>query len=291
MKAERHEREKELFEKKQPIPQPTREELRLEEAEEAPYLVFVVRDASGAGIRKLYMKASEGISRTSWDLRYSSTNPVTAVTAQEDKVTSSSSGLLAMPGAYTVELYMVARGEVSKLAEPVAFKAVLLNQATLPVKNQKALVAFQKEVSELSRVMTGTRQMAREQQVKLATIKEVIKQTPGTGTNMLLDVLELEDRLGNILYKLEGPSAAASSEELPPMEMPLNNRLRVMVRTHWSSTSELTKTETDQLAILREEFPPVLEELQNVVGEIKVVEQKLDELKAPWSPGRVPELD
>jgi hypothetical protein len=27
------------------------------------------------------------------------------------------------------------------------------------------------------------------------------------------------------------------------------------------------------------------------VGEIKVVEQKLDELKAPWSPGRVPELD
>ena len=95
----------------------------------------------------------------------------------------------------------------------------------------------------------------------------------------------------NILYKLEGPRAVASSEELPPMDMPLDNRLRVMVRTHWSSTSELTKTETDQLAILREEFPPVLEELQNVVGEIKVVEQKLDELKAPWSPGRVPELD
>ena len=37
------------------------------------------------------------------------------------------------------------------------------------------------------------------------------------------------------------------------MEMPLNNRLNVMVRTHWSSTSELTKTETDQLDILKED--------------------------------------
>jgi len=291
LKAERQEKEKELFEEKKPIPQPTREELRLEEAEEDPYLVFVIRDDSGEGIRKLYTKASEGISRISWDLRYSSTNPVTAVNSGSDKVTSSSSGLLAMPGTYSVELYMVAGGDVSKLVEPVTFKAALLNQATLPAKNEKALVAFQKEVSELSRVMTGTRQMAREQQEKLATIREVIKQTPGTGTDMFLEVLELQDRINNILYKLEGPRAAASDEELPPMAMPLDNRLRVMIRTHWSSTSELTKTETDQLEILKEEFPPVLEEVQNVVGEIKVVEQKLDQLKAPWSPGRIPELN
>ena len=43
--------------------------------------------------------------------------------------------------------------------------------------------------------------------------------------------------------------------------------------------------------ILREEFPPLLEELQNVVAEIKVVEQKLDQLKAPWSQGRMPSLN
>ena len=291
LKAERHEKEKALFEEKKPIPQPTREELRLEEAEEDPYLVFVIRDASGAGIRKLYTKASEGISRISWDLRYSSTNPVTGRTSGNNRFGSASGGVLAMPGTYSVELYMVAGGEVSNLVEPVKFKATLLNQATLPVKNEKALAAFQKEVSELSRVMTGTRQMALEQQGKLATIREVIKQTPGTGTDLFLEVLELQDRLSNILYKLEGPQAQASWEELPPMDMPLDNRLRVMVRTHWSSTSELTKTETDQLEILREEFPPLLEELQNVVAEIKVVEQKLDQLKAPWSPGRMPSLN
>jgi hypothetical protein len=142
----------------------------------------------------------------------------------------------------------------------------------------------------LSRVMAGTRQMAREQQVKLETIRKAIKQTPGTGSNMLIDVLELDDRLNNILYKLEGPSAKASWEELSPMEMPLNRRLNVMVRTHWSSTAGLTLTETDQLEILKEEFPPLLADLEEVVEEIRELDQQLEELKAPWTPGRVPKL-
>jgi photosystem II stability/assembly factor-like uncharacterized protein len=291
LKAERQEREKELFKEKQPIPQPTRGQLRQEEAEEAPYMVFAIRDASGAGIRKLYTKASEGVNRINWDLRYSSTRPISAVTKTSDKVESSSSGTLAMPGEYSVQLYMVAGGEVSLLVKPVTFKTTLLNQSSLPKEDSKALAEYQAEVSELSRVMTGTRQMAREQQVKLTTIRQVIKETPGTGSNMLIDVLELDDRLSNIIYKLEGPSAKASWEELSPMEMPLNRRLNVMVRTHWSSTSELTKTETDQLEILKEEFPPLLEELKVIVDEIGELDRRLEELKAPWTPGRVPEIN
>jgi photosystem II stability/assembly factor-like uncharacterized protein len=290
LNAERKEKEKELFENKQPIPQPTRDQLRLEESEEAPYLVFAIRDASGAGIRKLYTKASEGLSRIHWDLRLSSTRPISAVSEASEKVESSSSGTLAMPGEYSVELYMVAGGEVSLLAEAVPFKAELLNQATLPAKNPKAVAEFQAEVSELSRVMSGTRQMAREQEVKLNTFRKVMKETPGTGSSMLIDVLALQDELGQIIYKLEGPSARASWEELAPMEMPLNRRLNIMVRTHWSSTSELTKTETDQLEILREEFPPLLEELKRIVAKIAEIEEKLEELKAPWTPGRIPEL-
>jgi hypothetical protein len=291
LKAERQEEEKELFKDKKPIPQPTRDELRLEEAEEAPYLVFAIRDASGAGIRKLYIKASKGLNRINWDLRYSSTNPVRAVNEEGDQVESSSASTLAMPGEYTVELYMVARGEVAQLVDAVSFRAKLLNQATLPAKNYQEVVDFQAEVSEFSRVMSGTRQMAREQQVKLNTIRNVMKQTPGTGASMLADVLALQDQVDDILYRLDGPSATASWEELPPMEMPLNRRLNVMVRTHWSSTAGLTKTETDQLEILREEFPPVLEKLKEVVSGISEIESRLDELKAPWSPGRVPNLD
>ena len=75
------------------------------------------------------------------------------------------------------------------------------------------------------------------------------------------------------------------------MNMPLSRRLNLMIRTHWSSTSELTKTETDQLEILREDFPPVLAQLEKVVEEIAELDQQLEQLKAPWTPGRVPSLD
>ncbi len=294
LREERREKEKELFGEQQPIPQPTRERLREEAAEEAPYLVFAIRDESGNGVRKLYKKASKGINRISWDLRYSSPYPVSAPTGGEasgDRVESSDPGLLIMPGTYSVELHLVARGEVTRLVDPVEFRTTLLSHATLPVEDQQGLIEFQREASELTRVMTGTRQLAREQQSKLAAIHNAIKQTPGTGEEIFRQVQELEDGLEEVLFTLEGPDARASWEELPPMEMPLNRRLSVLIRTHWSSTSELTRTETDQLQILREEFPPVLAQLEQIVDEISLLEDRLEQLKAPWTPGRLPELE
>jgi hypothetical protein len=108
---------------------------------------------------------------------------------------------------------------------------------------------------------------------------------------MLDQVMGLERNLDDLLFALEGPDARASWEELPPMQVPLNRRLSVMIRTHWSSTAELTTTETEQLRILKEEFPPVLAQLEEVIAVIAQVEDRLDELKAPWTPGRMPEFD
>ena len=290
LKAERKEKEKALFKEKLPIPQPDREQLRAEEAEEAPYLVFAIRDASGAGVRKLYTKSCEGVNRIAWDLRYSSNNPVSKGSSEGEEISSSVSGLLAMPGAYSVEIYQVTRDGVTQLTEPEPFNAVLLNQFSLPVRDREALIAYQSEVSELSRVMTGTQSLAMEQQAKLATIRKAIKQTPGSGLEIYEKVVKLDKALEDILFALEGPGAKASWEELAPMDMPLNRRLNIMVRTHWSSTAELTKTETDQLEILKEEFPPLLEALEQIVDELGLLDQRLEELKAPWTPGRIPEL-
>ncbi len=291
MKEERQEREKELFKEKQPIPQPTREELRAEEAEADPLLIFTIYDDDGNAIRKLTKKASKGINRITWDLRYPSTRPVSSGSAGGRGVSSGGSGLLAMPGTYSVGMDMVEGGDVIAMVEPVSFKATLLQHATLPVKDHKALVEFQNEVSEFSRVITGTLRMVREQNTKLASIKKALIQTPAAGTDLGTRVLDLEGRLRDIQFVLDGPSAKASWEELPPMEMPMSRRLNVMVRTHWSSTSELTKTETDQLEILQEEFPPLLDQLKQIVQEVSELDAQLEELKAPWTPGRVPELN
>lgn len=196
-----------------------------------------------------------------------------------------------MPGTYTVGMDIVEDGDVIALTEPVAFDAKLLLHATLPAKDFAALVAFQKEVSEFSRVMGGVQRLVQEQSGKLGAIKKALLQTPGADVQLGTRVNELEAQLRDIEYTLNGPQAQASREELSPMQMPLNQRLSTMTYTHWSSTAELTKTESDQLEILKEEFPPVLSQLEQVVDEVRELDQELEALKAPWTPGRVPELN
>ncbi len=291
LKEIRKESEKKLFEEKKPIPQPTREALRKEKAEAAPQLVFTIYDASGNAIRKLTKKASKGVSRMTWDLRYPSTRPVSAGSPERGRRGSSGSGLLSMPGSYSVGLHMVAGGEVTKLADPVAFEAQLLQHTTLPAADYQAVVEFQNEVSELSRVMAGSQRLVQEQMTKLSAVKKALIQTPGAGMELTDQANKLEAALKDINYILDGPEAKASWEELPPMDMPLNSRLRAMIYTHYASTSEVTKTEKDQLAILKEEFPPVLAKIGSVVDEINDLDSKLEELKAPWTPGRIPELN
>ena len=291
LRDERREKEKELFENKQPIPQPTREELRREEEEKEPELIFTVYNDTGDEVRKLVKRASKGIDRISWDLRYPSSEPITDRTVDRSSGSSTgSSGLLVMPGTYRVGLELSFRGDIRQLVEPEPFRAELLGHATLPATDREALVEFQREVSEFSRVMTGAEQLAGELTEKLAAIRLSLMQTPA-GEELLPEVDALEDRLDDFLYRLEGPESRASWEELPPMEMPLNRRLRVMIRTHWSSTSELTQTEKEQLAILREEFPPMLEELESIHGEIRQLDRTLEDMNAPWTPGRIPRLE
>ncbi len=255
-------------------------------------LIFTIYDEDGNAIRKLSKEASKGLNRISWDLRYPSTRPISASAGGSGRGRSSGgSGLLVMPGSYSVGIDMLEKGDVIAMVEPAAFDAKLLQHASLPVKNYKELVAFQKEVSELSRVMTGAQRLAQEQQGKLAAIKKALVQTPKAGTELGRKVFDLEDLLSDIQFAMDGPGAKASWEELSPMNMPLSRRLNLMIRTHWSSTSEMTQTETDQLEILKEDFPPVLAQLEKVVEEIAELDQQLEQLKAPWTPGRVPIMD
>ena len=62
-----------------------------------------------------------------------------------------------------------------------------------------------------------------------------------------------------------------------------------MVWVHWRSTSGITQSQRDQFAILSEEFPPILEELRTIYEtSLPAIEQELEEIGAPYTPGRIP---
>ncbi|MCK4748585.1 MAG: hypothetical protein KAT15_16145, partial [Bacteroidales bacterium] len=297
LKEERQEKEKELFKNKKPIPQPGVEELREENKEIAPYLVFSIRDASGREIQKLTANAAKGIKRITWNLRYPSLRPVSTSTAKFTPVAKKSSGrrrgmtgMMAMPGNFSVSLSMVTRDGVKKLTEDVPFKAEALNLATLPAENRVELVAFQEKVTELASTMNAAENFAADLQKKVVLIKQTLHNTAGTSQNLMNKAFEIEQKLENIIFIFEGAEARASSEEIPPSAMPFNRRLMSIVYASMSTSSGTTQTQLDNYEILKEEFPPVLDDLKSIQQMITELNDELDAIGAPWTPGRVPSL-
>jgi photosystem II stability/assembly factor-like uncharacterized protein len=290
MKQARKKKEKELFEAKEPIPQPTRETLRAEEAEVAPYLVFNIYDATGVPVRRITKSASKGTQRLTWNLRYHYPSPVDLGAGDFDATSDGRSGTMVMPGTYKVSMEMVAGGEITRLADPVTFTAEPLNLNTLATEDRDELVSFQQNVTKLSRVFMGMDRKLNEDLGKIASLKQVALGTPEADLSLQVRITKVERELEDLRYKLHGPSAKASWEELPPMEMPLNRRLNVAIYKHWSNTAGLSQAAVDQFNILKEEFPPLVDRLHAAEAEIAAIEAELESVGAGWTPGRKIEL-
>jgi photosystem II stability/assembly factor-like uncharacterized protein len=296
-KALRQEEEKKLFKEGKPIPQPTWRELDLESKEESAHLIFTIRDAEGNVVRQLTESPSKGISRVNWDLRYN--NPsATSVSGNFNPTAGSGggrrgggggSGILVMPGSYSVELAMWHNGELKQLAAPVSFNTRKLDIVTLPATNYKENTEFAKEVSRLSIAMTGTTRLTNELITKIENIKQAIYATPAAGQEMMDKARKVGKELEEITFALNGVSPKASREEIPPAQIPLNIRLSSISSGFIGNTSSISANEKNSLEILKEEFPPVLAKLQRIAeNEIPALERQLNSLNAPWTPGRMP---
>ena len=292
-KQQRLEKEKKLFKEGKPIPQPTWRELQLEDEEEPPHLIFTIYDENNNVVRQLTAAPSKGIKRITWDLRYSmptsvrgngNFNPVS-----EGSGGRRGSGILVMPGTYKVGLKMWYEGKVTNLVDPVAFTCKKLNNTSLPASDYAENVAFAKKVSKLAIAVVGSGQLIDDLRSKVEAMKKAIYATPGAGEALMDKARALGKELEELNYKMNGVPAKASSEEIPPEQVPINDRLSNITYTHMGSTSGITETEKQQYQILAEEFPPILNALKRIVKQdIPALEAELNKINAPWTPGRLP---
>ncbi len=290
MKSERIEKEKELFKNSEPIPTPTKEDLDAEKNEVGPYLVFSIKDESGMEVRKLFAKASKGIQRITWDLRYGNTSPIKLKDNKYDPTNEGRSGVLAIPGKYTVGMAMFQNGELKELAGPVDFDATVLNNKTLPETDRAAMISFRKDVAEMYRVISTAEKYYDELEMKTAYIRQAIQQTNGTTVEMKNKAQKAKQDLESVEFLFEGTPAVASWEEVPPEKMPLSNRLQEIMWGMWQSTSAPTSSMKMNYQILTEDIPGGIEQLKAIGTALEELDDELDTLKAPYTPGRVPKM-
>lgn len=288
LKAERKKKEGELFKEGKPIPQPTYEELKAEEDEIPPYLIFTITDESGNVVRKINTDASAGINRIAWDLQLSSYDPITAENNEYNATKKQNGSLYARPGKYNVSVSMVYRGEEKKLVEPQPFDVELLQQPTIPVTKSEEKVQFEKDALELARRLVGAKELAEELQKKVTTLMQTANDTPGASYELLKKIFAVDKKLDDILFRYEGQPVKASSEEIPPAIVPLDWRLEHMVYPSAYTHANITKNQKTAYDILESELPGIISSLKEIINkDIPAIETELEKVNAPWTPGRI----
>jgi len=289
-KAQRLKKEKELFEKGEPIPQPTREQLLAEENEIAPYLVFIIRDDGGNVVRRIFETPKKGLNRVNWRLRYDNPTAQANSKAEFKPASNNSDGMMILPGTYSVSLEMHHDGNIIPLADAVSFNARVLENTTLPAIDRREMVEFHKMVAELRRVADGAQRFAGELSNKTENMRQALHYTPDAPAELAARLRSIAGQLKDIDYKFEGTKPQASYEEVPPEPYAINHRMSAILAGTWSSTSSPTQTMRTNYNIVRDELPAILDQLREIDNEIKLAETQLEQLKAPWTPGRLPDL-
>ena len=195
-----------------------------------------------------------------------------------------------MPGSYKVSLAIMTKGETKELSEAVLFICKPLGLVTFQAIDQKAKYSWLNEASEFSRRMYGTISYTTELVNKVNAVMQAINQTSGASEGLMNEAEKINNELDNIMFIFNGPVVKASQEELPPMDMPLSQRLSEMASASYGTSGDISNSAKEQLDILKAEFPPVLARVKKAGEDFQKLDKQLDAIKAPWTPGRVPVL-
>jgi photosystem II stability/assembly factor-like uncharacterized protein len=290
-KQVRQKKDKELFEKGKPIPNPSWEELRLENQETPPYLLFTISDAAGNIVRELRAQPAKGINRLAWDLSYPSPFPIKAE-SKFNPLAKDDAGLMVMPGKYQVTVAKVIDNAVTPLGQSREFEARVLAHATLPAADRPALVRFQGQVAELTRVMQGAMELAGELSGKLTRIQQALVALPRGAATLMGQATVVGKKLDEVIFAIRGLEPKASDEEIPPAPLPLWSRLSTIIDNQFATTADPGQSQRDSLRIVEEELAPLLLKLKAIASEdLPALEKEMDAAKAPWTPGRLLELE
>jgi photosystem II stability/assembly factor-like uncharacterized protein len=277
-KEQRQEREKKLVEEGKPVPYPSFEEMRAEDQEEAPYLLFTVTDAQGNEVRRLKGDVGSGIKRITWDLRYPSVGAINPGRVREN----GGSGRLVAAGTYRVTLSKVVDGVTTRLAGPVDFQVKYLGNQTLP-GDPAALAAFEAKVNSLAKEVNGMSAQLQELTALAKNLKTAFWATPQAEDSLLSALTSTQETLAGISTRLEGDASLVKREfETPPS---VSDRIGMIVYSLSSSTTGPTKAQEQGYAIVAAAVPGLGAELAQVQARLAGIYGALKQAGAPYVPG------
>jgi len=288
LKVQRREKEKKLEDENKDTPYPSWDALREEDNEEAPTVYVEVKDSQGGVVRRVPANADKGFHRVAWDMRYPSLGPIslTKPTGYIPPWGHPPKGPMALPGEYTATLVKRQFGKVEKLSEPQTFAVKLLNNSNEIATDREALLTAQRRAGDLYRQVQGATKAQDELASRINHVKQAIVETVDSTEAQAQKVRALNENLINVRVLLSGDRTISSRQE--PVPWSVSGRTSFIYGSVVSSQFQVSGNHLTSLSIAESEYQRVAELMQQINGELSSLERELDEIKAPWTPGRVP---
>ncbi|MGD2088707.1 MAG: glycosyl hydrolase [Candidatus Aminicenantes bacterium] len=284
-KQQRQEIEKNLDKQGKAIKFPGWDALRQENRQEEPAIILTVTDEAGNVVRRLTGPTGKGMHRVVWDLRYPSIAPTDIDPPKDlDPWDRPPEGPLVVPGTFSVSLAKQVDGVLTSLGKPQAVIVESLGLSTLPAKDKKELLAFQKKAGELQRAMMGADAVIKQALKNLEFIKKALLDTPNAPKQLGTEARSIEKKLKDIHAELSGDPVIKKRYE--PRSPSLLERVgKEAIQA--SSTTGITTTNKRNYEIAANAFEKLLEKLRQLIEvDLKQLEEKMEAAGAPWTPGR-----
>lgn len=264
-------------------PYPTWDALRAEDREDAPAILFTILDASGNIVRRLTGPSGKGLHRIAWDLRYAAPDPVQLTSPPASPFASPQTGPMVLPGSYTVTLSKRINGVVTPLSQPQSFRLKPLHDTPESTQDRPALLAFQQDTAHMARVVSGASKTASTLRDQLAHIKLSVEAIQAPNKALRARIQTLESRLDAADVILSGDTSVSGRNEPAPWSV--RARLSQIRGWGWFTQAPATGSAVEALAIAKQELDEALSLLREVETGIASLQDELEALGAPFTPG------
>jgi photosystem II stability/assembly factor-like uncharacterized protein len=261
---------------------PTNAELRLEDLEKAPELVFTIKNYKDDVIRRLKVPVKKGIQKLNWDFRYAGFTPLAPTTD-----VNTINGMAVPPGSYKVSLAEVIGDSIKELAPDMEFICKPLGNLTLPAINSKELDDYRKEVVDLQGNINAANNLLAEMDNTVEIITRTLTLDPMADQHYIVKANKIKNKLQQLQLKLIGDQSISSrSGNQTPS---ISDRMGVVVGMMWESNSQVTDTHKQSFQIAQKQLNELFENLYSLkTKELTELNNYLDSINAPLTPGRFP---
>ncbi|MDH5241367.1 MAG: glycosyl hydrolase, partial [Gammaproteobacteria bacterium] len=253
-----------------------------EQREDAPAIVFTVRNAAGEVVRHVEGPAEAGFHRVAWNLRYPALDAwVPAVIGEEQR---EGAGVLVVPGTFSVSMQKRVDGVLTDLGQSQSFDVVSIRESTLPGGTQEQRVVFESQLDELRRAADGTIKAIDRTSAELDAIKQtLVRSRADTALYEIADSIQermLAER--DRLIRNEISSFFQESSDVTLTERLWHARFNAASTAYGPTPSQRTS-----YAIGRRLYDDVVQRLGVLVDtEYEGLKEALDMAEVPWTPGR-----